>query len=154
MKFLIVSLLFASSLNVFAKPLPELQMAEKTFECRVTGYSVQNDHGFHLVEYKNIDIYSFPSGLSTMVGIDSRGNEYLLSEDVPEDIRILEPYRGFFNLVRMMDGESYYLDLYNDSDRPESEIHITKTGEENHYIGKARVYWDFTQTFTVDCVKL
>ncbi len=154
MKLLIASLLFVTSLNVFASALPELELAEKTFQCNVTSYSVKDGNGFDLVEYKKIDIYSFPTGLSTMVGIDDKGREYLLSEDVPEDIRLLEPYRGFFRLVRMMDGESYYLDLYNDSDRPESEIHITQSKEENHFVGKARVYWDFTQTFTVDCKKL
>lgn len=51
-----------------------------------------------------------------------------------------------------MEGEAYFLDLYNDSDRPESELHLVRVNDKS-YTGKVRVLWDFSQIFEIKCTK-
>lgn len=104
MKYLIASFALLASLSSFASTLPELQGASVDFRCDVINYQVENTFGFSLVEYNKIDIYTFPTGESTMVGVSNDGQEHLLSEVVDDEIRSFEPMRGFFPMMEIMDG--------------------------------------------------
>ena len=155
MKQLLVIIGLALSINALAiqplSELPPLPAAQKLImSCETLALDKDNTEGYYTPEFVSFKVVQFGFYNATIIGTDAAGIEYLLSENVDEQIREFEPMRGFFQFEEMMNGESRYISLWNDSDQPETEMLVHKTSK-SFFTGKILVLWDYNQEYTVSC---
>lgn len=155
MKQVLVIIGFILSFNAQAiQPLSELpplpEFNRVLMSCKTVNFTESNDFGIETQEFKSFEVIQFGYHHSTIIGKTADGTEYLLSENVDEQIREFEPMRGFFEFEEMMNGDSRYISLWNDSDQPETEMLVNRVSK-THFAGKILVLWDYTQEYSVSC---